>query len=345
MQPGAEAFGGDAPKRTDGTKSSPKRPTLQDIANAANVSMMTVSRALKGSPNVSQETRDRIIAETMRVGYRPSFSARTLRAGESRLISILAPSLLIPLHMEIMQGARDAAAHHDYRLMLQVDSSRDPLESPFTSDGDLIMGSDDGRVHDPNRTVSLMGDAVDVDHCGTDLPRITCDMVLYLFSAGYRRIGIIQTKGNDPQQGRLQALEQLGIEDEPGLQQEVGLDGESVMHGVRALTSQQPAPDAIVVAHTAGTPYALEELQRQGFVIGKDIGFVGTEVSHSEWGKLLTPAITAIRIPGYAIGWAGAMRLIERMNEDDSKLQHMEIPSELVIRQSTPGRHVHSSPR
>jgi hypothetical protein len=75
-----------------GPRTSQRRPTLKDVARAANVSMMTVSRVLKDSPHVSQSTRERVLAEIARLGYRPSFSARTLRAGESRLIGILAPN-------------------------------------------------------------------------------------------------------------------------------------------------------------------------------------------------------------------------------------------------------------
>ena len=325
----------------DGQRQRSRHPTLQDVAEAAGVSVMTVSRALRDTGNVAPETRKRIHREIERLGYRPSFSARTLRSGESRLISFLATNLTIPLHIEIVQGARDAAAQQGYRLMLQVDSSKNPLDSPFSCDGDLIIDFSEGPVRNPGRTVSLMGVSAEVDSCSTDLPGITRDAFLYLHSVGYRQIGLLQAERNTPKIGREAALQVLGMENDPTLLEEVDLDRESIVAGVRQLLRRHPDLDALVVVHTAGTPIALGELQRQGVEIGRDLGFVGTEVSHSEWGNVVTPKLTAIRIPGYAIGWAGAQRLIERLRGDASAPTQKIIHSELVIRQSTPARAGH----
>lgn len=321
-----------------GRRQAAKRPTLHDVAHAADVSVMTVSRALRGSENVADETRSRIFREVERLGYRPSFSARTLRSGESRLLSFLASNLTIPLHIEIVQGARDAAMQHGYGLMLQVDSSRNPLESPFSCDGDLIIDFHEGPVRDPARTVSIMGASMSVDSCGTDLPGATRDAYLYLHAAGYRKIALLQAERNTPQEGWREAQRQLGLAEDPGLLAEVGLDRQSIVAGVRLLLQSNPDMDAMMVVHTAGTPIALDELQRHGITIGSDLGFIGTEVSHSEWGSVMTPKMSSIRIPGYAIGWGGAQRLIERLRGDTSEPKRVMIPSELVIRQSTPPR-------
>jgi len=322
----------------NGSNSSPKRPTLQDVAAAANVSVMTVSRALRESAKVSPRTRDRILEEAERIGYRPSYSARTLRTGESHLISVLSPNLAAPLHIEIIQGARDAAAQHGYRLLLHIDTDSYQWESAFPTDGDLIMDMEGGEPADPARAVSLMRPRPDIDYCGTDLPGITRDTVLYLHAAGYRQVGLIQSTGNYPLAGWLEAFPRLGLDVDRTLLREVDRPRESIIEAVRSLTSRRPAIDALVVAHTAGTPIAIEEVQRQGLVIGRDLGFVGLEVSTGEWAKIFAPQLTTVRVPGYAIGWAGATRLIERLRGDDAPPQRVEIPSELVIRQSTPGR-------
>jgi DNA-binding LacI/PurR family transcriptional regulator len=298
---------------------------------------MTVSRAMKGSSLVTSQTRDRVLAEAARIGYRPSFSARTLRTGESRLISIVGPNLGVPLHVAAMQGARDAAAQHDYRLMLHMDSPDPAVEYAFSADGDLVMGETVRKPGIIGRTVSLIEPTFEgIDLCGTDLPGIARDTYLYLHSAGYRRIGFLQSVGNSPIRGWREIIAQLGIAHDPNLIQEVEPGRQAIVEGVRRLTSQAPRPDAIVVVHTAGTPVVLDELLREGFEIGRDIGFVGSEVTSNEWGNVVTPGLSMIRIPGYAIGWSGCMRLIERLRGDDSSPKHIQIPSELVIRQSTP---------
>ena len=317
-----------------------KRPTLQDVASGAGVSVMTVSRALQGSPKVSAETRARIVAEAQRVGYRPSISARSLRTGQSKLISIVSPNIVVPLHVEIMQGARDAAAQHGYRLLLQMDSQPEEWGTAFPADGELVMG-EAIKIHqdvNPGRTVSLVESTNDrVDLCGTNLPGITRDAFLYLHAAGYRHIGFLQSIANSPKRGWLEAIAQLGLEPDPNLIVEVGSGTQAIADGARQLVAQTPDLDAMVVVHTFGTPVVLQELAHQGLVIGQDIGFIGSEVSHNYWGKVVQPGLSMIRIPGHAIGWSGCNRLIERLRGDQAPRRVIEIPSELVIRQSTPG--------
>jgi DNA-binding LacI/PurR family transcriptional regulator len=202
-------------------------------------------------------------------------------------------------------------------------------------------GEDGETVHikgEISRSVSLIEPtSIGIDHCGTDLPGIARDTFLYLHAAGYRRVGFIQSTNNTPKKGWLEAIAHLGLEPDPSLIQEVTPGRQGIVDGVRRLTSLRPQPDAIVVIHTAGTPVVLEELQNQGFVIGQDIGFVGSEVSTNEWSKVVTPRVSMIRIPGYAIGWTGCTRLIARLQGDTSSPQVIQLPSELVIRQSTPG--------
>lgn len=318
-------------------KPANRRPTLQDVANAANVSVMTVSRAMKDNPAVTPKTRDRVLAEAEKLGYRPSFSARTLRMGQSRLISLVGPSLVVPLHVAVMQGARDAAAQLDYRLMLHMEASTREMEYTFSADGDLIMGESVRIRGELMRSVSLIEPtSPGIDHVGTDLPGIARDTFLYLHAAGYRRVGFIQSQNNSPVRGWREAIAHLGLDPDPNLIQEVESVRQGLVDGVRRLTSLPHRPDAIVVIHTAGTPVVLAELQDQGFEIGKDIGFVGSEVSTNEWSKVVSPKISMIRIPGYAIGWTGCTRLIARLQGDDAPPQTVLIPSELVIRQSSP---------
>jgi DNA-binding LacI/PurR family transcriptional regulator len=114
-------------------------------------------------------------------------------------------------------------------------------------------------------------------------------------------------------------------------------DRESVVRAVHALMALPERPDAIAVVHVAGTPVALRELQRHRYTIGRDIGFIGTEVSTSDWGDLISPRMTSITIPGYRIGATGAERLIARLRGDQSTPRRYEFPATLIVRESTPG--------
>jgi LacI family transcriptional regulator len=312
------------------------------VALAANVSMMTVSRALNGHDRVSAETRERVMAEAERLGYRPSSTARSLRANQSFLIGVFSPNMMMPLHAELVLGAQESAAQHGYQLLIDVDVSSPPGNHPFVSDGDIIMGApEDQRRRRPHfdrmRTVSMMGYAEGVDSSVTDLEAATAMAVEHLHQVGYRRIGLIQLPGSPAQAGFERALSMAGLETFDGLIHTVMNDGTGISEAVTGLLAAAQRPDALIVVSVAATPVVLRELRARGLAAGKDIGFVGTEGSRGAWGDLLNPAITAIRVPGYDLGWAAAERLVERLRGDTSAPHRIEFPSDIVIRGSTQG--------
>ncbi|MBX3069657.1 MAG: LacI family DNA-binding transcriptional regulator [Thermomicrobiales bacterium] len=316
------------------------RPTLHDVARAADVSIMTASRALNGQARVSAETRERVLSEAARLGYRPSFSARALRARESQLLGFRAPNLMLPVHVEIIQGARDYASQEGYRLLLEVDPDESASGDTFTTDGDLVMGEPPAFLR-PSlaRCVSLMGrpSAYDIDACGTNLAEATLDALHHLADKGYRRIGLLHHALISPAFSPSQRLIDSGCDQDPELIQVVSNDKSSVLEGLSRLMSLDPRPDAIAVVHVVGTPHVLRELHRHHFVIGRDIGFVGTEVSSSEWGDLIAPRMTAIQVPARQVGAEGAARLIARLRGDRSPARQITIPTMLIERESTPG--------
>lgn len=320
-----------------------RRPLLKDVAEAAGVSMMTASRAISGEGRVAAETRERVLREAERLGYRPSQSARSLRANESRLLGFVAPNLMLPVHVEIIQGARDVAAREGYRLLLHMDAVEGERHAPFVSDGDLVI-ADGGKpfldryYSDRMRTVGLMSrtefDGIDV--VATDLLKASLEAFQHLRSAGYRRIGFIHHSGSRSHKGWANNFAQISNTD-PALVQSATNDREGVIHAVHQLMARSEQPDALAVVHVAGTPVVLRELQRHRVVIGRDIGFVGTEVSTSDWGDLVTPRMTAVRIPAHRIGESGAKRLIDRLRGDGAPPQRIELAAEIIVRESTPG--------
>lgn len=319
-----------------------RRPTLHDVAEASNVSMMTASRALNGHDRVSEETRQRVIAEAAKLGYRPSSSARSLRANQSYLIGVFSPNMMMPLHSELVLGAQEAAAEQGYKLLLDVDISAPPGHHPFVSDGDIVMGSPDfqrGRAqhYDRSRTVSMMGYLDGIDSSYTDLSLATYYAMQHLQTVGYRRVGLIQHPSSPAEAGYERALADRQEERDTNLIHCVAADGAGTRDAIERLTSRAIGADAILVVSLSATPVALRALRLHGVSAGEDIGFIGTEGSRGGWNDLLTPAITAIQVPGYEIGAGAARRLIERLRGDASPARRLDFPSDVVIRESTPG--------
>jgi LacI family transcriptional regulator len=331
-------------QQPDDVRFAAAKPNLRDVAAAAGVSVMTVSRALNGKGKVSADTRNRILALARELGYRPSQTARALRTSETKLVGMVSPNLMMPLHIDMTLGAKDALAQEGYRLLFDVDSASAAWESYLSTDGDLLLGSpansDNPTVPhmDRSRTVTLMNSThPDLDDCGSDLTQAVLVATQHLIIAGYRAISLLQLARSPASDGYKLAHEHAGLPVNPHLIREVGNDIGSVSRVVEQLLATQPVPDSFLVAGVAATPLTLRVLRRLGFQVPDDFGFVGIESRRSELGDLVYPGMTSIRIPGYEIGAAGARRLIERIRGDTSPPQRLNFPSELVIRQSTPG--------
>ncbi|MCD5408911.1 LacI family transcriptional regulator [Candidatus Bipolaricaulota bacterium] len=93
--------------------------TMRDVARAAGVSVNTVSRALAGKPDVSPETRARVLKVAEELGYRPNKLARGLRSNKTRTIGVIVTDIANPYFGALVKGVREAAYRHGYSIILQ----------------------------------------------------------------------------------------------------------------------------------------------------------------------------------------------------------------------------------
>ena len=99
---------------------------MKDIARELGVSLVTVSKALRGHPDISRKTRERVEAKVKELGYRPNLAARSLVTGHSSLIGLIVPDLLHPFFADIARGLSLALREHGYFLVLSS-SEEDPV--------------------------------------------------------------------------------------------------------------------------------------------------------------------------------------------------------------------------
>ncbi len=99
--------------------------TIKDIARRAGVAHTTVSRALRGSAEVSVETGQRIQRLAAEMGYRPSAAARSLKTNRSQVLGAIVSSLDDPFFSDILQGIESVAQASGYSLFIAA-SQRDP---------------------------------------------------------------------------------------------------------------------------------------------------------------------------------------------------------------------------
>jgi DNA-binding LacI/PurR family transcriptional regulator len=98
--------------------------TIKDVARRAGVAHSTVSRALRGSPLISDATAARVRKIAQELGYQPSAAARSLKTNSTQVLGVVVSNIDDPFFGEILQGIEDIAQANEYSLFIAA-SQRD----------------------------------------------------------------------------------------------------------------------------------------------------------------------------------------------------------------------------
>lgn len=338
--------------------------TIQQLAAKSGVSVATVSRALNGSPEVSEATRKRILELAESLDYTPSAAARTLVSRRSHVVGVILdtgpghPDLLHPFFQEVLVGLKHGAGSLGYDLLLFA--SDEPgngfggthsylrRAGHHNVDGAIVMGFD-GR--DPE-IAKLAGSglpciAVDADLEGPRTGFVMSEneqgarlAVRHLHELGHERIatitGILGTRpGADRLDGYGYELAELGLE----LPGEYVVEGdfydESGYRGTRRLLELGKPPTAIFAASDLMAAGALRAASELGLRVPEDLAIVGFD--DIALASLITPRLTTVRQDMHALGEAAAQGLARMIDDSEAAPARELVPTRLVVRASSGG--------
>lgn len=198
--------------------------SIADVAKLAGVSAQTVSRVANGSDAVSPSTQKRVRAAMEQLGYRPSFAARSLRAGSYHSVGFATPCDLSSIGRRLqLEGIATAAADHQYALTLlqlcdtelSLGLASHHMES-LPVDGQILgLGSepiDFDTFIPPTSIPTVIISTRQHPRCATvsnDQMRCSTDIVEYLVAKGHREIRYAGGRREAPANiGRLEGWEQ-----------------------------------------------------------------------------------------------------------------------------------------
>ena len=179
--------------------------TLADIARALGVSKMTVSRAINNHPEISPDTRARILDAAQRMNYRPNQFARALTTNRSYLLGVVVPDLMHSYFAEICRGIETVAKPLGYQnLICSTDEDTANEESeveallPRTDGLILASSASPSETKFYRRIIRERAKIVLIDRQleGIKCPSVTTDDVKvgelateHLLNLGHRRVG------------------------------------------------------------------------------------------------------------------------------------------------------------
>lgn len=328
---------------------------MKDVAREAGVSVNTVSRVLAGKPDVSPETRAKVLAVVERLGYKPNRLARGLRSNRTGTIGVIVTDIANPFFGSVVKGIERAARGLDYSLILQDTDENYELEKKAVElmlaervDGVLITPVQSGTeslklLRKAGVPFVLLGRRFDdfpADWVVTDDVRGGSLAAEHLISLGHRRIGMISgplriSSARARLEGFLKALSSHGITPDDGL---ILSDAITVEDGYRLTTElleARRAPTAIFCYSDFVAFGAVAALRERGLRVPGDVAVVGYD--DVPLSRYLEVPLTTVRIPKEELGKAALELLFHRLQRDQNREapEGVELPVELVVRAST----------
>lgn len=325
---------------------------MRDVAAAAGVSLMTVSRALREPERLSADTRKAVLDAIRKIGYVPNRIAANLASARSSVCGQIVPSIQNSLYADTVKGTADVLRAAGLELML-ADSGyslkeEEALIAAFIAQrvSGLILHNTE---HTSRAVEMIRRSGVPVIETG-DLTRRPVDMsisysnfkaaeamTLHLAERGYLTIGCVSLvtrvnrRARERQRGYLAALRKLGRSPDPQLTMEVGPGMAAGAHAMVEMLKRVPSVDAIFFAGDVLAVGALFEAQRRRWAVPGRIAIAGFD--DLEILQHTVPRVTCLRLPRLQIGRRSGEALLERLRGERAKVR-LDLGFEVVQRES-----------
>jgi LacI family transcriptional regulator len=331
--------------------------TIRDVAKQAGVGIATVSRVLNGSPSVSEETREKVLAAIEDLNFTPNPIARRLSTGRTQTIGVIVPYFTLPDFVKRLQGVQQALIESEYDLVLfnvetpsQRDKYFDDLNRHMRVDGLLIisLGVTDWHLEQFRKAETPV---VLIDSFHPNAHRVIVDHIAggrmatsHLLELGHEKIAFVSDSLENPfhfaatierYTGYRHALEDAGIGPKPEYHQH-GEHGREVARqlGENLLKLADP-PTAVFAATDTQAIGVLDAARRNGVKVPESFSIIGyNDIRDAEYLNL-----TTIRQPLYESGMRGVELLLELMETPIEEPQEIMLDLELVIRETTSKNH------
>lgn len=335
---------------------TPAKITILDVAKHARVVQSTVSRVLNGYPDVSEETRARVLEAIETLGYKPNRAARVFRTGRTQTVSVILPMIGTDFYTRLINSIDSELAHHDYDAALfplfsqrRLERYRDPDALPYHADGLLISSLNPANLF-PEGVIpaDLPTVLIDIHHPKHDT--VTVDNVKGGYLAGRHLVerpaetfaimieeqfdtpfasGVFRDRFN----GFKQALHEAGrpLPSENVITVEFSWDGGRI--AIREILNRYQGPTNIFASCDLLAQGVMDELSHSEVTMGEEIRLVGFD--DQPWTE--SYGLSTVQQPIEAMGASAVNLLLKRMSDRKHEPIHQVFAPRLVVRQSSGG--------
>jgi LacI family transcriptional regulator len=330
------------------------RTSLKDLAQELGVSIATVSRALRNSPEIGQDMQKKVKELAKRLNYRPNPFAQSLRKEAPRVIGVVVPNLVTHYYAAVLDGIEDEARKEGYSVISA--NTHEDTEAEIRAIDNFI------GLHVEGIIACLSQNTTDYSHfeeianmgiplvffgrtCLTDrFSSVTANgdeaafrATQHLIDTGSRRIAFIGGPNHldmvrRRKHGYLEALRENHIPIDRNLVACEKIDYQWAMDTTTRLLKQADRPDAILAFNDIITFAAFTAIKQQDLRIPEDVALIGfTDDVHAQY---VTPRMSAIEDQSHKMGQTACQLLLKNIN-GDSKIYREIVPQKLVIRETS----------
>ncbi|WP_280752999.1 MULTISPECIES: LacI family DNA-binding transcriptional regulator [unclassified Paenibacillus] len=336
----------------------------KEVAELAGVSEATVSRVLNNVGPIKEDTKERVLAAALKLGYTPSSLAQSFARRRSGNLGVVMPYLpkarLFSTYYfsEILSGIGSKAREEGYDLLMLFRNAEEPMDynelfKMRKIDACIVLGAKEEpgelaslrRLKEEDHPFCLInqhfaGEAfheVDADHVEG-----SWQAAKHLLEQGFTRIAFLNgpesySNSRDRLTGYARALAEVNLSVDSSLLFEGNFSRKSGIIAAKEMLPLLNEIDAIMAANDRMAIGLQQGLQELGIPRDRLPAIVGYD--DSEAAELTTPALSSVRVPFYELGELAAAQIIELLGNNLAEVPvpavQIKLPTELVIRASS----------
>lgn len=336
-----------------------KPPTIKDIARQLNISISTVSRAIRNASDVNAQTKQAVMSMVEELNYLPNQLALSLRNKQTHTIGVIVPNLDYVLSM-MVRGIDEVALEAGYTVM--ICQSNESFGREIVNTQRLLDSLVDGFI------ISVSSETKNFDHFkkiqDKDIPMVVFDRVTphlrapsvrldneeggyigtkHLLEQGCKRIAILAGPknlgiSNSRMDGYLKALKEYNIKPDAGLIIHCDFNQDYSFFATEEMLAMKKRPDGIFTISDRMAIGAMLAIKKKGLTMPDDIALVS--FNNEPIVSLVTPRISSVEMPSFEMGRAAAKLFIETLNNSEPMHDVEKIlKPKLFIRESSLKKH------
>lgn len=335
--------------------------TIKDIAKALGLSTSTVSRALRGSHEISSDTKKMVVEYAEQFNYRPNPIALSLKERRSRSIGVVVCEIANNFFSQAINGMESVAYNRGYHVI--ISQSHESYEREIVNVEHLASRSVDGllvslsaetdkiehfkNLHDKGFPIVFFDritDEIETHKVVADNYKGAYDATQHLVDMGYKKIAHLSSASHlSISKERLEGYKAALKDNKITLNEQHikncnhgGMIYKELEDAVKSLVNLKDKPDAIFSAGDRLTVSCLSALKAIGLKVPDDIALVG--FSNSPLVELLNPGLTAVKQPAFEMGQAATELLIKIIESKRAitEFETVTLQTETIVRDSSP---------